>query len=104
MRRWGGAVMALALLAESAWADEAPDDGIVLMPRSVIEQAITWISAPDARNAVQIWAAMAACLNNNPHEGTSIHMGRDQCKAVTDAIAARDAAGGQAQVAPQKGK
>jgi hypothetical protein len=63
---------------------------MVLIPRVVAEEAASWIRHPDINTHIDLYAAIGACLADNPHDGVLRRMGADQCQSVTDAIAARD--------------
>lgn len=63
---------------------------MVLIPRSVAETALNWISQPDAAVAVKLYAAFSACIADNPTGGVMTRSGPDQCGIVTEAIDARD--------------
>jgi len=67
---------------------QAPE--MVLMPRQLIEQAASWIAQPDSTIAVKLYAALGACLKDNPSQGIISNQGNDACKIVSDAIAARN--------------
>lgn len=79
---------ALLLAPLAAAAQPAPE--MVLLPRQVAEAARDWIATPNAGNAVQLYALLSACLDDNPKDGRLVRMGADRCQPVTDAIAARD--------------
>lgn len=83
-------ILASLLLTTPAFAQQPPAPEMVLLPRSVAETAAQWIASPNAGNAVQLYAALTACISDNPHGGVTTHMGQDQCGAVTAALAARD--------------
>jgi len=86
-------VLAAALMAAAPFAAQAqpqpPKPEMVLLPRQVAEAAAQWIAQPNAGNAVQLYAALTACIADNPHGGVTTHMGADQCAAVTEALAAQ---------------
>ena len=83
--------LALSLLPTIAFAQPAPPaPDIVLLPRAVAETAAQWIAQPNAGNAVQLYAALIACINDNPVGGVVRHIGQDQCPVVTEALAAQD--------------
>lgn len=75
-------------VATPALAQQAAE--MVLLPRPIAEKALEWIAAPNANNAVMLYASFAACLNDNPHNGVTARSGQDQCPAVSDAVAARE--------------
>ena len=77
------------LVGGTAMAQGAPPD-VVLLPRAVAQAAMQWVMAPDPTNAVRIYAALQACMQNNPHDGVTTRMGPDQCPEVTEALAARN--------------
>lgn len=85
-------IAALLLLPVAAATQPAlaqkPD--MVLLPREVAAAAANWIAQPDAATAVKLYAALSACINDNPSGGAVTRMGQDQCAVVTDAIATRD--------------
>jgi len=84
------AIAAAALLvAAPAFAQPQAKPEMVLLPRQVAEAAAQWIAQPNAGNAVQLYAALTACIADNPHGGVTTHMGADQCAAVTEALAAQ---------------
>lgn len=84
-------LLPLLLLPLAAHAQPAPQQPeMVLLPRQLAETAAQWISAPDATTAVRIFAALQACLADNPQGGRLTRQGQDQCPAVTAALAARD--------------
>lgn len=84
--------LAAALLAVApAFAQPPPAaPEMVLLPRILAETAAQWIGAPDATTAVRVFAALQACLADNPQGGRLVRQGQDQCPAVTAALAARD--------------
>src|SRR6185312_11029033 len=85
-------ILAAFLVAPfAAQAQQQPQKPeMVLLPRQVAEAAAQWIAQPNAGNAVQLYAAMTACIADNPSSGVVRHVGPDQCPAVTEALAARE--------------
>lgn len=82
-------ILASLLFATPALAQQAAQE-MVLIPRTVAEAALEQIHHPNLMNNIDVYAAMAACISDNPHDGRTTRMGQDQCSVVTDAIAARD--------------
>jgi hypothetical protein len=78
---------ATVALAQPPLQSQPPVE-MVLLPRSTAEAAAQWIVQPNAANAVQLYAALVACIGANPVQGSP---GQDggQCSAVTDALASR---------------
>ncbi len=89
MKRLLTAALLLAPIAASAQPAPQPPE-MVLLPRMTAEAARDWIATPNAGNAVQLYALLSACLDDNPNQGRLVRMGADRCQPVTDAIAARD--------------
>lgn len=61
---------------------------MVLLPRAVADTAAQWIAQPNAGNAVQLYAALMASIGDNPVDGVVRRNGPDQCRIVTEALAA----------------
>jgi len=80
---------ALLLLPLTAAAQQPPRSDVILLPREVALAAMNWIAQPEAANAVKLYAALSACINDNPVNGMLTQTGADQCPEVTAAIAAR---------------
>ena len=81
---------ALLLLPLTALAQQPPPrSDVILLPRDVALAAMNWIAQPEAANAVKLYAALSACINDNPVNGMLTQTGADQCPEVTAAIAAR---------------
>lgn len=76
------------LLAVPAMAQPAAPE-MVMIPRQTAESVAQWVASPDARTAVQLYAALTACIADNPRDGVVRHMGPDQCTFVTEALAAQ---------------
>lgn len=72
-----------------AHAQPAQKPEMVLLPRALAEAAAQWIATPNAGNAVQIYAGLAACIADNPVNGVVRRTGADQCPAVTQALEAK---------------
>ena len=85
-------ILAFALLLPIAAHAQQPTIEMVLVPRGIAETALSWIMAPNANNAVQLYAALQACIADNPHGGVTRRSGPDQCPAVTEALAAQEKA------------
>lgn len=81
-----GLLFSMAAVAQPA----PPPDELVLIPRAVAQGAASWIMNPDATSAVRLYAAMTACLRDNPSGGVITRSGQDFCTDVTAAIDARD--------------
>lgn len=79
-----GLLLAFPALAQSPAAD------MVMLPRNVAIAAMNWITQPDATIAVKLYAALSACIQDNPQNGHLMRIGEDQCPEVTAALAARD--------------
>ncbi len=78
----------LLLLPGTALAQDKPE--VVLIPRDVAVAAMNWLAEPNAMVAVKLYAALQACLRNNPFQGSFTRNGDDQCPVVTQMIEARD--------------
>lgn len=83
------AILVSLLSATPALAQQPPATEMVLLPRAVAEAAAQWIAAPNAGNAVQLYASLTACIADNPQGGVVRHGGQDQCSTVTEALAAQ---------------
>jgi hypothetical protein len=67
----------------------APTQEMVLLPRSLVDEALRWIADPNAGNAVHLFASLDACLSDNPNNGRLARIGPDRCAVVTEALAAQ---------------
>lgn len=90
MKRLLFAFLLLPVAAAAQIAQPTAKPDMVLLPREVATAAANWIAQPDAATAVKLYAALSACINDNPSGGAVTRMGQDQCAVVTDALAARD--------------
>lgn len=68
-------------------AAAAPPVEMVLLPRSIAEDALQWIRRPDIKRHIDLYATLMACINDNPHGGQVVRVGPDQCLPVTQALA-----------------
>jgi hypothetical protein len=91
-----------AVIAQSKPMPDKPD--MVLLPRELAEGAAQWIAAPNATNAVQLYAALTACIADNPSNGMKVQMGPDHCPTVTKALADRDAEKAAKEKPPEAAK
>lgn len=82
----------LAVLWPAVALGQTPEQETILLPRGVAVAALNWIGQPDATSAVKLFAALNACINDNPQGGRVVRMGPDQCPEVTAGLAARDKA------------
>lgn len=82
------AALLLLPIAGSAQQPPAKPD-VILLPREVAVAAMNWIAQPDASNAVKLYAALSACISDNPVNGMLSRTGADQCPEITAAIEAR---------------
>lgn len=87
----------VVMAAEPTPTSPAPE--MVLLPRALAEAATQWIAQPNASNAVQLYAALTACISDNPQNGVVMRSGVDQCQIVTQALAARSGMQPPAKVA-----
>lgn len=90
MRRVILALLLALPITAAAQPAPAPKPDMVLIPRDVAQTALNWITQPDATIAVKLYAALSACINDNPQNGVVRHIGADQCPEVTAALAERD--------------
>lgn len=79
-----------AIPAAAVAEQPLPKPDVVIIPRVAVQAAMNWIATPDPTNAVRLYSALQACLQDNPIDGRVSRMGPDQCPEVTEAIAARD--------------
>ena len=96
-------ILAALLLAPLAAQAQQPKPDMVLLPRTLAEAAAQWMQQPDPTSAIRIYAALLACLADNPVNGRVVRQGADQCPAVTAALAERDKALAGAQKPEQPG-
>lgn len=83
-------LLAFLFLPTVAYAQQPQKPPMVLMPLAVVQAAAAWVRSPDATNAVNLFAALQACAQDNPINGVVSRVGPDQCPEVTQAIAERD--------------
>lgn len=77
----------VSLVSFQALAQTPLKPDVVLLPKALAEAATNWIASPDPTVAVKLYGSLIACLNNNPHNGVTVHNGQDQCPIVTSALA-----------------
>lgn len=83
--------LAILLFPAAALAQPAPQKpDLVLIPRDMAQMAANWITQPDPTIAVKLYAALTACIQDNPNNGSVMRVGPDQCPSVTAEIAERD--------------
>lgn len=93
---------ALLLAPLAAQAQQPPQPDVVLLPRDVVESVREWMFAPNPQTAIRLFAALNACIADNPVNGHIMRQGQDQCPAVTAALAERDKELADARKAAEK--
>jgi hypothetical protein len=101
-------ILVLSLVPTLAFAQasapQPPQPDLILLPRQLAESAMQWIAAPNATDAVQLFALLQACLADNPVGGLVRRSGPDQCPQVTQALAAQSRGLADAKKAAAKPK